>query len=198
MADISKITLPSGTEYNIKDAYARQQIAALVGGDAVIFVGVSTTELTDGGNEIPTVSGEQKTPGPGQLFFYGTQEFIYGNDDKWHALGSLDSLGDLAYQDTASSSYTPQGTVAAPTLTVTTTNTTVNSITDVGTLPTCTLPELTTSVVNENLTLSWTDGTFTAGTLPTKGSDTTVATGIDTATATAPTFTGTQATITVS
>lgn len=198
MADISKITLPSGTEYNIKDAYARQQIAALVGGDAVIFVGVSTTELTDGGNEIPTVSGEQKTPGPGQLYFYGTQEFIYGNDNKWHALGSLESLGDLAYQDTASSSYTPQGTVAAPTLTVTTTNTTVNSITDVGTLPTCTLPELTTSVVNENLTLSWAAGSFSAGTLPTKGSNTTVATGIDTATATAPTFIGTQATITVS
>ena len=29
MADISKIKLPSGSEYNIKDAYAREQILAL-------------------------------------------------------------------------------------------------------------------------------------------------------------------------
>lgn len=46
--------------YNIKDAEARSQIAALTGGDAVVFVGVSTTALTDGGSERPTVNGSQK------------------------------------------------------------------------------------------------------------------------------------------
>jgi hypothetical protein len=50
MADISRITLPSGNTYDIKDATARSQIEALVGGDAVVFIGVSSTSLTDGGN----------------------------------------------------------------------------------------------------------------------------------------------------
>ena len=102
---ISQITLPSGNTYKIKDDEARNQISALTGGDAVVFIGVSTTELTDGGNQTPIVSGETKTPATGQLFFYGTQEFIYGKDNKWHALGSLDSLGSLAYKNSASGTY---------------------------------------------------------------------------------------------
>lgn len=117
MPNLSKITLPSGTTYDLKDAYAREQIAALTGGDAVVFIGVSTTPLTDGGSETPTVGGEEKTPAAGQLFFYGTQEFIWGNDSKWHGLGSLDNLGALAYENDASTSYTPTGTVSKPTFT---------------------------------------------------------------------------------
>ena len=53
MADnptISKITLPSGTTYDIKDAKARSDIAsieqAIAGG--VTFMGETTTPLTDG------------------------------------------------------------------------------------------------------------------------------------------------------
>jgi hypothetical protein len=57
----------------------------------------------------------------------------------------------------------------------------VNSITAVGTLP-----SLTTTVTNEVLTIGW-----SAGTLPTKGSDTTVKTGDASYTASAPAFTGT-------
>lgn len=52
---ISKITLPSGTQYEIKDAYARSVIESIVGGNAVVFIGVSTTAMTDGGTEKPTV-----------------------------------------------------------------------------------------------------------------------------------------------
>ena len=51
-------------------------------------------------------------PNAGELYFYGTQEFIYGVDEKWHALGSLDSLGALAYKDDASADYTPEGTIS--------------------------------------------------------------------------------------
>lgn len=127
MAEISKITLPSGTTYDIKDATARSQIEALTGGDAVVFIGVSTTALTDGGNETPTVGGETKTPATGQLFFYGTQEFIYGADNKWHALGSLDALGDLAYKNSASDTYTPAGTVSQPTFTGSSSDVTITS-----------------------------------------------------------------------
>ena len=51
-----------------------------------------------------------------------------------------------------------------------------------------TLPTLTTTVQNEVLTIG-----FSQGTLPTKGSNTTVVTGITSATSTQPTFTGTGA-----
>lgn len=111
---ISKITLPSNSTYYLKDEEARSQIAALSGGDAIIFVGVSSVKLTDGGNEIPQVDGETKTPATGQLFFYGTQEFIYGADSKWHELGSLNALGSLAYKNEATGSFKPAGTVTKP------------------------------------------------------------------------------------
>lgn len=124
MAEISRITLPSGTTYDLKDAEARRIIEALVGGDAVVFMGVSTTPITDGGSEQPTISGETVTPAAGQLFFYGTEEFIWGQDNKWHALGSLDALGALAYKDNASGKVTPSGTVSAPTFTGTETTST--------------------------------------------------------------------------
>lgn len=80
-------------------------------------------------------------------------------------------------------SYTPAGSVSVtPTVTVNTT--TVNSITAVGELP-----SLSMTVTNEVLSFTW-----AAGSLPTKGNDTTVATGIKTATATAS-FSGTAATL---
>lgn len=117
MPQISKITLPSGQTYDLKDNYARDVIETIVGGNAVVFVGVSSTALTDGGTQKPTIEGAQVTPKIGQLFFYGTQEFIWGKDDKWHALGSLQSLGALAYKNSASASYKPAGTVSKPTFT---------------------------------------------------------------------------------
>ena len=75
--------------------------------------------------------------------------------------------------------YTPDGTVAAPTISVKTagTTTTVNSITAVGTLP--------------NYTVSGEVLTLTQGTLPTKGKNQTVKTGDAAYQATAPEFTGT-------
>ena len=117
MPDISKITLPSGTTYDIKDVGARELIENLSGLDTVIFQGVSSTALTDGGTEKPTVGSSQQTPKAGYLYFYGTYEYIWGKDSKWHELGSLEMLGDLAYKDEASVSYQPAGTVSKPTFT---------------------------------------------------------------------------------
>ena len=117
MPYISKITLPSGTSYDIKDAYAREVIETLAGGDAVVFIGVSSTALTDGGTEKPTINNEQVNPSSGQLFFYGTSEFIWGKDSKWHELGDLSSLGSLAYKNSASATYTPAGSISKPTFT---------------------------------------------------------------------------------
>lgn len=97
-AYISQITLPSGSTYKIKDEWAREQIQNITGGSAIVFKGVSSTALTDGADENPTVNNvviSAKTTG--DLYFYGQEEFIYGDDSKWHSLGQpLSTLGTLA------------------------------------------------------------------------------------------------------
>lgn len=87
-------------------------------------------------------------------------------------------------------SFTPTGTVSKPETTVVLNTTTVNSITDVGSLPSCTLPAFTATVSSGTLTLGWTAGSFSAGDLPTKGSNQTVAISVKSASTTQPTFTG--------
>lgn len=256
MADISQIKLPNGTTYNIKDANARDRIAALEA--FTTYLGVTTTALTDGATTNPiTINGNSVTAASGNITLYGNKEFIF-DGTHWNEFGDLSALGDLAYKNSASGSYkpagtvsqptftgdtlnstgsfkpegtvskptftgdsmtstgtytpagtiaftntnktatvskassgtatyTPQGTISAPTISVATagTTTTVNSITDVGTLPT--MP--TYSVSSEVLTIT----AGSAGTLPTKGANTTVKTGDATYEASAPTFTGTGA-----
>lgn len=95
-----------------------------------------------------------------------------------------------------SCSVTATGSVSTPTISVKTagSTTTVNSITSVGTLPSATMPTYT--VANEVLTI--TAGSFSAGTLPTKGADTTVKTGDAAYQSSQPTFTGSAATGTIS
>ena len=113
MPEISKITLPTGTTYDIKDATAREEIATIVGGNVVRFIGVSTTEITDGGSQTPTIAGWSDTVKAGDICFYGAAEFIWGNDSKWHETGDLSSLGSLAYKNSASGTITPSGSVSA-------------------------------------------------------------------------------------
>ena len=240
MADIAKLTMPSGTQYDIKDAEARRDIEELKGSvtGAMHYVGVTSTALTDGSPASSiTVGSKTVTAKAGDVAIYGDKEFVYSDtDNKWHEYGDTGSLKALAFKDAANGNFTPHGTVSQPTFTgtamtstgtytpsgnvsttVTLNDTTVNSITDVGTLPTCTFPVFSATVQNENLTLSWTEGIFTQGTLPTKGADTTVATTVNSATSTftgtegnlsvsgtpsgtvsTPTFTGTEETVTVS
>lgn len=108
------------------------------------------------------------------------------SDSKWHEFGSTGSLRGLAFKDSASASYTPTGSVSAPTVSVAVNTASVTPMSSVGTLP-----SFTASVSNEVLTLG-----FSAGSLPTKGTAVTVATGIKSASASAPAFTGASATIT--
>lgn len=183
MADISKITLPSGTTYNIKDEVARRAQSG-----AMHWLGITTTALTDGSSTTTiTIDNETVTVGAddaGAVVGYDGKEFIWSGS-VWQEFGSTGSLGSLAFKNSASGSYTPQGTCTGTAVTLATT--TVNSITAVGTLP-----DLSMSVSNEILTI-----TFSQGSLPTKGGDTTVATGTVSA-VTQPTFSGSPATIEVS
>lgn len=98
-------------------------------------------------------------------------------------LTDTNKTATVSKASSGTTTFTPEGTVAAPTISVSSagSTTTVNSITAVGTLP-----ELTTTVDNETLTIG-----FDKGTLPTKGANTTVKTGDASYSATAPTFTGT-------
>lgn len=174
MPDISEIKMPSGTIYNIKDTQARS---------AKGWIGITTTALTDGATTNPiTVNGQSVTAVAGDITSYDETEFIF-NGSAWQEFGDLSDLGTLAYKDNASGSYTPQGSVAAPDVSVTPTTDTIKPVTDVGSMPTFT-------VSGETLIIG-------AGAVPTLGADKAFMTGAS-ATASAPAFTGTTGTVTVS
>ena len=174
MPDISELKLPSGTVYQIKDTQARS---------AKNWIGITTTALTDGATTNPiTINGQSVTAVEGNITSYDETEFIF-NGSTWQEFGDLSDLGTLAYKDSASGSYTPQGSVAAPDVSVTPTTDTIKPVTDVGSMPTFT-------VSGETLIIG-------AGAVPTLGADKAFMTGA-TASASAPAFTGTQGTVTVS
>lgn len=98
MADISKITLPSGNTYDIKDAGARELIAQLQGGQ--YFLGLTTTALTDGATTKPIViDSDNVNQEKGNIVVYGNAEFIW-DGAKWIEFGDLSNLGGLATKDT--------------------------------------------------------------------------------------------------
>ena len=136
MADISKITLPNGSTYDIKDAVAREFVSNLqtsidnYNTSALHFVGETTTELTDGSNtgtltlkDMPA-GANTHTVVSGDVAIYNEKEFVATVAIKgaqttvtWHEFGSTGSLKALAFKDNASGSYTPAGSVSQPTFT---------------------------------------------------------------------------------
>ncbi len=197
MPDISKITLPSGTTYDIKDDEARKLIAALA--SVTSYLGVTTTALTDGADTSPIVIGDKTvTPKGGNVAAYGNSEFVWSDvESKWRELGSTGSLKALAFKDSASADYTPSGSVSAPEVTVTPEMASVTPFGSAGTLPECTLPKMSVTVSDETLTLDWSEGSFNAGTLPSAGAAVMVAAGIKSVSVSTPTFSGAAAKITV-
>ena len=116
MPDISQIKLPSGSVYNIKDQGARDLIEALESSTG--FLGVTTTAISEGSTTNPiTIGGESVTAKIGNIATYGSKEFVFNYDNKWQEFGDLSSLGALAFKDSASGSYKPEGTVSKPTFT---------------------------------------------------------------------------------
>lgn len=100
MPDISKITLPSGNTYDIKDAGARELIAQLQGGQ--YFLGLTTSAITNGSTTKPVViGGEDVNQEKGNIVVYGNAEFIW-DGAKWIEFGDLSTLGSLAYKSTVS------------------------------------------------------------------------------------------------
>jgi len=129
MADISKITLPTGTTYNIKDAQARDDIAAIQSAIAggVTFMGQTTTALTDGATTTTiTINSASVTAVKGHLVVYNNKEFVF-DGTKWIEMGDLSLIGDLGWKDSASASYKPVGTVSKPTFTGSSSNVTITA-----------------------------------------------------------------------
>ena len=193
------------------------------GGGNSSYIGKTTTPLTDGATTNPiTINGASVTAKKGDITIYDKQEFIFDGTE-WNAFGDDSGLGDLAFKDSATGTFTPAGTISAPTfsttetplrvtgtpdgsvdVSVTPTTDTVTGITSVGTLPVFTYDSST-----ENLS-------YTPGTLPTADTSKTVMTGasasatftgstltsqgsVTTLTAIdAPTFSGTEGSVSVS
>ena len=128
MADISKITLPSGNTYDIKDAVARQAIAGGVS-FIVAWNGASTPVVSDipdgvvvrynGSDYTGTLDADNSQPGAfylvksstavGELDIYDEYVAIGTTGSKsWEKLGDtqiiLSSLGALAYKDNVTAS----------------------------------------------------------------------------------------------
>lgn len=247
MAEISVITLPSGSSYNLKDNTARSEIEALRSemGSLGSYLGATTTELTDGATTSPITvkdgdSTKSVTPSdPGDWTVDSANVTYIWTGSQWDQLGSAGAIKALAYKDSASGAYTPTGTVsvtsagtkttisssytpegtvsgsvtpkgsnAASSVTITPSTTSVYSMATAGsvtagTAPTCTLPVFSTSVSGETLTLGWSAGTFSAGsatqvTLPTRSQVTNLWNGYTAAQAAAQTFTGASSSVTAS
>lgn len=184
---LSKLTLPvnvggtvTNVEYTLKDAEAREMIEDL--GHALYWMGVTTDALTDGATTNPiTINSESVEAKLGGMASYDGSEFVW-NGSAWQELGK-NNFGALAFKSSASGTYTPAGSVA-----ITQGTDTTDTVTPFGTAGT--LPDAYYTVSGETATFN-----FSAGSLPTAGSDVTVITARGTDTAA---FTGTEATITVS
>ncbi len=67
------------------EALVRQLIATAIA-SAIKFQGISTTELTDGGTQKPTIDGQQYNPSRGDVVLYSGFEFLW-TGAKWQKLG---------------------------------------------------------------------------------------------------------------
>lgn len=97
------------------------------------------------------------------------------------------SLGALAFKNDATGSVIAAGTITAPTINVSPSTTTIKAVDNAGTLP-----KWSANVSGEILSFSWSPGVLTTT------ANKTVVTGITDATATAPIFSGSAVTVTVS
>lgn len=138
MAEISKITLPSGSTYDIKDAVAREAIASVFSYQLAKDAGTTPKNIVWKNASGTTITGTLVASASTKGTFYLVpstsskegdsdiyDEYITVDDGastptySWEKLGNtqldIGDLGALAYKDSASVSYTPQGSVSQPT-----------------------------------------------------------------------------------
>ena len=131
MADISKITLPSGSTYDIKDTVARQMATGIMK-----IIGKTTTALTDGSttNPITLITDPTTTPPTteshtavsGDTVIYGSKEYTWVVTDgtaHWVEFGDLTGLGNMAYVDQGTVTIKPKGSNSSSSVSFTGTTT---------------------------------------------------------------------------
>lgn len=122
-AYLSKIKLPSGSVYYLKDSEAQDKIAALekVASSGVSYGGTTTTALEDGATTSPIVVNDSSAEGgtkeiapvTGMMVNYDNVMFAW-NGSQWDQLGAADKYGELAYADAVVGKVTPTATITMP------------------------------------------------------------------------------------
>ena len=197
-----EITLPTGNLYYVSDDEVRQWIgdgttsgaekrlsdaesAITALSNATHWLGITTTELTDGATTNPiAINGQSVTAKNGDIVQYESTEFIF-NGTAWQQFGaSIGTLKAFAFVDTGTVTIKPKGSNSSSSVTFSGGSTdtfvksqsatksklvtdTVPNVTSVGTAP-----SWSATVTDGNLTFSW-----SAGSVPTLGTAKTVATG---------------------
>lgn len=173
---IYTVTLPSGSEYFLKDHEAREYIQDLRDdvdalSNATHWLGVTTSAISDGSTINPIIiNGDSVTAVSGDIVQRsGTgAEFIF-NGTAWQELGtSIGTLKAFAYVDKGEVEIQPKGTNTASAVSFSggTSDTFVKSYSaNTGNLVKASVPNVTSggtaaawsaTVSNENLTFSWT------------------------------------------
>ena len=184
-----KILTIGNDSYELVDAKARQDIdnlgalAQLDTASAYYTPLVTVSQQPSFSGSLMELSGTYTPEGTISLpVFRGTQSSISVSGTPSGSISVSIGSGIV--------NYTPEGTISAPTISANPSTATVQSVTSSGQLPSCTLPSLQMSVNNnETLTVSWSDGSFSAGSLPTT-EEVSVVTSVGTITSTAPLFSG--------
>ena len=154
---ISKVQMPSGNEYYIKDAEAREKIEAL--GSPTHFAGATTTALTDQATTNPIqIDDASYTAHAGDVVVYGNKEFIF-DGAKWIELGDTSDLGLLARKDSVSLAKGSGDQVLGEATTFQNADSTVSFASSAG-------ANFVTGVDTAAVAPSFTEGAFSAGTLP--------------------------------
>ena len=221
MPDISKLTMPSGTSYDIKDATAREAIANLQNTENILATDAASTPYgvtwdDDGTTITGTLVASSETvkkiylvpashpSSPDQNIFDEYLTLKVGSSYSWEKFGStqidLSGLGSLAYKDSATGSYTPTGSVSQPSFTgnaVTPSGTVsapVISIASAGATESIAPVASVGALPNLTMTVSNENLTFAwdSGALPSLGTPISVKTSDATYEAAAPTFSGTE------
>lgn len=89
MLQNSKITI-AGTDVSLGGSFTKQNLLSAIGlTEAVRYIGESSTPISDGGTETPTVTGlSNYTASAGDIVVYDNKEFI------WTAAGAWELFGD--------------------------------------------------------------------------------------------------------
>lgn len=134
---VSKLNV-NDNDYVIKDKIAQDNVDYLkeaieaLNGKVLYFRGITTTAIFDGDTEHRTIQidGKSYTAENGDVVIYQhndtladtkEEEYVWIETNssthagRWQEFGSTGALKALAFKDTASGSYTPDGTVSQPT-----------------------------------------------------------------------------------